>query len=93
MSYLNNTKNWIIKTHENIDEEKEYKTKRANNEDISMFKTRSNRCSRGILVPKHNIVQYDQTMYNFINETSAMYDHLNNRIIELEEKLKNLENK
>ena len=58
-----------------------------------MFETRKSRFCTKILVPKHNIMVCDQTMYNFIYETSTMCDNLNNRIIELEEKLKNFENK
>ena len=88
------TDEWIRKTRENMDEESAYKTALANNESTDSFKviTRGRYKSKR-LVHKHNVPQYDETLFNFINETTQTISQLHNRISELETKLSVLENK
>ena len=92
MNQFKKSHEWMCKTNENMTQEHEYKRKRANNEDTTMFSTRR---SRGgpILIPKHNIPICDQTLTVFISETLEIHTHLKNKIIELEDKIQQLENK
>ena len=92
MTYLKKTNEWIDKTQENIAHEQEYKRKLVNNELTSMFTVRKGRTGTR-LTPKHNINTYDETLCNFIYETSMMCTNLNKRITELEDKINELENK
>ncbi len=93
MSYLKKTSEWIRKTQENIEQEQEYKKKLANNESTSMFNV-VRRARTGVrLVPIHEITNYDGTLYEFIKESSAMCTKLTERVMELEDKIKELENK
>ena len=84
-THFKNTSEWIQKTQENKLHEQEYYEKLANKEDVSMFKTKRNRTST-TLYPKHNIMKYDDTLYQFIMETTQTIEKLNERIIELEKK-------
>ena len=92
MKYLEKTNEWIDQTQENVDHEQEYKRKLANNESTSMFKVKTSRTGKR-LVPKHKINTYDETLHNFIHESSIMCTNLNKRITELEDKINELENK
>ena len=65
--------------------EAEYRKKIMNKEDTSSFNVKRNRVSR-TLVPIHQIRTYDETMYNFIIETTQTIAKLNERILELENK-------
>ena len=88
------TDEWIRKTRENMDEEGAYKTALANNESTDSFKvTTTGRYKSNKLVRKHNIPQYDETLLKFINETSQTISQLHNRILELEQKINESENK
>jgi len=87
------TSEWIRQTHENMNEERAYRTALANNESLGFFKIEKRARTSNKLVLKHDIPKYDNTLYNFISETSLTITNLNNRIIELEHKLKELENK
>jgi hypothetical protein len=84
-NYFKSTNDWIQKTHENMRNEAEYKKKRANNENVSSFNVKLSRPT-GMLVPIHSIRKYDETMYNFIIETTQTIAKLNERILELENK-------
>jgi hypothetical protein len=88
------TSEWLRQTDENMNEERAYKTALANNESTDSFKviTRGRYKSKR-LVHKHNVPQYDETLFNFINETTQTISQLHNRISELETKLSVLENK
>lgn len=88
------TDEWIRKTRENMDEECAYKTALANNESTDSFKvTTTGRYKSKRLVHRHNVPQYDETLFNFINETTQTISLLKNRVSELEAKLSVLENK
>ena len=50
-----------------------------------MFNVRKNRTSKTV-VPIHNVEKYDDTLYNFILETTQTIEKLNERIAELEKK-------
>ena len=45
------------------------------------------------LVPIHKVSNYDDTLYEFIKESSAMCTKLTERVMELENKIKELEKK
>jgi len=93
MSYLKRTSEWVHKTQENIAQEQEYKKKLENNESTSMFNV-VRRARTGVrLVPIHEIRNYDSTLYEFIKESSAMCTKLTERVMQLEDKIKELENK
>jgi hypothetical protein len=87
------TSEWLRQTQENMNEERAYKTALANNESTDFFKIKKRARTSDKLVLKHDIPQYDNTLYNFISETSLTITNLNNRILELEQKLKELEKK
>jgi len=84
-THFKNTNEWIQKTNENKENERTYYAKLKNNEDISMFNVRKNRTSKTV-VPIHNVEKYDDTLYNFILETTQTIEKLNERIAELEKK-------
>ena len=84
-NYFKSTNDWIQKTHENMRHEAEYKKKIMNKEDISSFNVKRRRVSTTV-VPIHQIRTYDETMYNFIIETTQTIAKLNERILELENK-------
>lgn len=86
MDSFKSTNDWIQKTHENMRNEAEYSRKILNKEDTSRFDVRKSRATR-TLVPIHSIRKYDETMYNFIIETTQTISKLNARILELEEKI------
>jgi len=87
------TDEWIHKTHENMDEEKAYKTALANNESTESFNIEKRARTSNKLILTHNIPKYDETLFRFINETSQTISQLHNRILELETKISGLENK
>jgi len=89
MVYFTNTNDWLRKTKENIAQKQEYNNKIRNNESTEMFKTVKRARTGTYLVPKHDITNYDETLLTFINETSEMCTHLQNRVLELEKKLEN----
>ena len=91
MSFFKNTDNWIQQTTENNAEQLSYDTKRMNNEDISMFNVEKRPRTSNILHLKNKIPKYDHTLEAFIRETSAANVYLRNKVIELEEKIKKLE--
>jgi len=80
------TLEWIKKTHENKRYEQEYYKKLKNKEDVSMFQMEQKRGWKSLL-PKHQIVKYDDTLYQFIIETTQTIEKLNERIAELEKKV------
>ena len=84
-NYFKSTNDWIQKTHENTRNEAEYKAKLLNNEDTSSFNVRKSRV-KNTLLPLHNVQKYDETIYNFIIETTQTIAKLNERILELENK-------
>jgi hypothetical protein len=91
MTGFDQTNEWIRKTRENQIEEQLYATKLANKESTAVFNViKRPRCGKQ-LVPSHTIDKYDQTMLTFITETSEMFNILNNKITELEEKIAKLE--
>jgi hypothetical protein len=97
MNNLKKTNEWIRKTNENMDEERAYTAKVANGEntdDFNITKTR-NRWGKykQNLVVSHDIEKYDQTIYDFITETSKTFELLNNKIALLEEQIVELKNK
>ena len=85
-THFKNTSEWIKKTEENKLHEQEYRRKIANNEDVSMFNIVKKPRTANLLVPIHNIKKYDDTLYNFILETTQTIEKLNERIAELEKK-------
>ena len=89
MVYFTNTNDWLRKTKENIAQNQEYNNKIRNNESTEMFKTIKRARTGRYLVPKYDITTYDETLLTFINETSEMCTHLQNRVLELEKKLEN----
>ena len=84
-THFKNTNEWIQKTNENKQNERAYYAKLKNNDDSSMFNVRKNRTSKTV-VPIHNVEKYDDTLYNFILETTQTIEKLNERIAELEKK-------
>ena len=84
-NHLKNTSEWIRKMQENKLHEQEYRRKLVNKEDVSMFQTRRNRTSTTLL-PKHDIMKYEETLFDFIIETTQTIKQLNKRILELEKK-------
>ncbi len=84
-NYFKSTNDWIQKTHENMRNEAEYRKKKLNKEDTSSFNVKRRRVST-IVVPIHQIRTYDETIYNFIIETTQTIAKLNERILELENK-------
>lgn len=88
-----NTGEWLRQTHENMNEERAYKTALANNESLGFFNIKKRARSSDRLILKHDIPKYDNTLYSFIAETSLTITNLNNKILELEQKLKDLGNK
>jgi hypothetical protein len=82
-NHFKNTSEWLRKTQENKLHEQEYYRRLSNKEDVSMFKTQRNR-TRTVLFPKHNILRCDDTLYQFIVETTQTIEKLNERIAELE---------
>lgn len=88
MVYFTNTNEWLRKAKENMSEKKEYNNKIRNNESIEEFKTARSRFGR-YLIPKNQIENYDETLFTFIKETCEMCTHLQNRVLELENKLEN----
>lgn len=89
MSGLEKTNKWINLTKENEAEKQAYATAIANGKNTSMFKVTKRRHGT-TLNPRHNIEKYDQTMSDFIKETSEMFDILNNKIVALEEQITEL---
>ena len=91
MNGLEKTNEWIRKTNENMDEEKAYDTKVTNGESTNDFNITTTRNRWGnhkqSLIARHDVKKYDETMYNFITETSKMFDLLNNKIALLEEQI------
>jgi len=90
---LKQTQEWIQKKLENQQHNCDYNAKNTLKQDTSMFKTMTVKGSgRGskkvILTPKHDIVDVSTFTTTFINETYNMFQHLTNRISELEEELK-----
>lgn len=85
MGDFKNTNEWIQKTNENKENEKAYYAKLKNNEDTSMFNVKTSRTSKTV-IPIHNVQKYDDTLYNFIIETTQTISKLNERILELEKK-------
>ena len=83
--HFKNTSEWLRKTQENKLHEEEYYKRLSNNEDVSMFKTQRNR-TRNTLLPKHHILKCDDTLYQFIVETTQTIEKLNERVAELEKK-------
>ncbi len=86
MSGLEKTNKWINLTKENEAEQQAYTTAIAKGESTSMFKTTKRRHGQ-TLNPRHNIHKYDQTMCDFIKETSEIVEMLNNKIANLEEQI------
>ena len=84
-THFKNTSEWIKKTEENKLHEQEYRRKITNNEDVSMFQTQRSRTST-ILHPKHKVAKLDDTLHQFIIETTQTIEKLNERIAELEKK-------
>ena len=84
-TYFKKTFEWIEKTGENKLTEHEYRRKIANKEDVSMYQVKRNRTKKTVL-PLHDIPKYDDTMYQFILETTQTIEKLNERIAELEKK-------
>ena len=89
MVYFTNTNEWLRKTKENMSQKKEYNNKIRNNESIEAFKTVKRARTGTYLVPKYEIKEYDETLFTFIKETCEMCTHLQNRVLELENKLEN----
>ena len=89
MVYFTNTNEWLRKTKENMIQKQEYNNKIRNNESTEMFNVIKRPRTGTYLVPKYNIANYDETLFTFINETSEMCTHLQNRVLELEKKLEN----
>ena len=85
-NHLKNTSEWIRKMQENKLHEQEYRRKLVNKEDVSMFQTRRNRTSTTLL-PKHDIMKCEETLCDFIIETTQTIKQLNERILELEKKM------
>ena len=86
MDSFESTNNWIKKTHENMCNEEKYLKKIENNEDTSSFNVKKIRATKS-LIPINNIPKYDDTLHNFIIETTQTIYKLNERIAELEKKL------
>jgi hypothetical protein len=91
MSGFEKTNEWIRQTNENKAEEQAYATKIANGESTDMFNVIKRARTGRKLITRHNIDKQDQTMYDFITETTEMFNFLKNRIVELEEKLEKIE--
>ena len=91
MGELNKTSEWIRKTNENKAIEALYESKLANKESVAEFNVIERPRTKNTLVPRHNVDKQDETMYNFIIETTAMFKKLTEKIIELEDKIHDLE--